>query len=286
MRVDAANREITCKVVYYGPGMSGKTTNLKQIHDRAPARNVGEMVTLDTHSERTLHFELLPVDVGTVRGFSVRFEFYTVPGQSYYAATRRLVLDGADGVVFVADSRREALDENIDSMNDLLDNLRHLKMPDDIPVIMQYNKQDLPSALKPEQLEPLLNSRRWGSFTSIATTGEGVIETMKAITAKVVEKVSVQAAVTSSGGVAAQPSAGSRPQTWLITCFRCMNMLETVGAKRGDLFTCGACGAALEISDIEHGVTRAPAPAALSAAPAPAPVDTSPFQASAATGTY
>jgi signal recognition particle receptor subunit beta len=256
MRVDAANREITCKVVYYGPGMSGKTTNLKQIHERAPARAVGELVTLDTHSERTLHFDLLPMDLGQVRGHQVRLEFYTVPGQSYYASTRRLVLDGADGIVFVADSRREALDENIDSMNDLLDNLRHLKLPEDLPVVMQYNKQDLPSALKPEHLDPLLNSRRWPSHTAIATGGVGVIETMKAITALVLEQVKQLPAGSSSGQTPAVPPAG--PAVWLITCYRCQNMLETQGAKRGDLYTCGACRMPLEIVDLEHGVTRAP----------------------------
>lgn len=265
MRVDSANREITCKVVYYGPGLSGKTTNLKQIHDRAPSRAVGELVTLDTHSERTLHFDLLPMDLGQVRGHQVRFEFYTVPGQSYYASTRRLVLDGADGVVFVADSRREALDENIDSMNDLLDNLRHLKLPEDLPVVMQYNKQDLPSALKPEQLDPLLNSRRWPSLLAVATSGQGVIETMRAISSLVLERVK-QAPGASASGSAPALQTPAPSSTWLITCYRCQNMLETQGAKRGDLFTCGACGTPLEIVDLEHGVTRAPAPAATHAA--------------------
>ena len=274
MRIDAANREITCKVVYYGPGMSGKTTNLKQIHDRAPARAVGELVTLDTHSERTLHFDLLPMDLGLIRGHQVRVEFYTVPGQSYYASTRRLVLDGADGVVFVSDSRREALDENIDSMNDLLDNLRHLKLPEDLPVVMQYNKQDLPSALKPEQLDPLLNSRRWPSHTAVATGGIGVIETMKAITGLVLERIRQSPAGTGSGAAPVLPTA-AQSTTWLITCYRCQNMLETQGAKRGDLFTCGACHTPLEIVDLEHGVTRVPqavmAPAQPHPAPAPSP---------------
>lgn len=270
MRIDAANREITCKVVYYGPGMSGKTTNLKQIHDRAPARSVGDLVTLDTHSERTLHFDLLPMDLGQVRGHQVRLEFYTVPGQSYYASTRRLVLDGADGVVFVADSRREALDENIDSMNDLLDNMRHLKLPADLPVVMQYNKQDLPSALKPEQLDPLLNSRRWPSHTAVATGGVGVIECMKAITGLVLEQIKQMPSGAVSG---ASPAIQATPQSvWLITCYRCQNMLETQGAKRGDLFTCGACHTPLEIVDLEHGVTRAPQPSLVQpAAPLPDP---------------
>jgi len=274
MRVSTVTREITCKVVYYGPGMSGKTTNLKVIHDRAPRQNVGELVTLDTHSERTLHFDLLPVDVGVVGGYNLRFEFFTVPGQSYYAATRRLVLEGADGVVFVADSRREALDENIDSMNDLLDNLRHHKLPDDLPVVIQYNKQDLPTALKPEQLDPLLNIRQWPRFTAVASSGPGVLDTMKAITNLVIAQVRAQGQMRPATGVAAdrrasEPTAAPAPQSWLITCYRCLNMLETVGASSGDLFTCGACGTALEIADLEHGLTRAPAPPA---APAPPPV--------------
>ena len=251
MRVNAATREITCKVVYYGPGMSGKTTNLQIVHDRSPQGAVGEMVTLDTHSERTLHFDLLPMDVGTVRGFKVCFEFFTVPGQSYYAATRRLVLEGTDGVVFVADSRREALDENIDSMNDLLDNLRHHQLPEDIPVVIQYNKQDIPSALKPEQLDPLLNIRRWSRFSAVAINGDGVLETMRSISGLVLERVKQDPALanaptgsstTQPAAAAAMPTNQPGSATWLITCFRCLNMLEIPNARQGDLFTCGACG--------------------------------------------
>ncbi len=259
MRVDAATREITCKIVYYGPGMSGKTTNLQQLHERAPSRSVGELVTLDTHSERTLHFDLLPMDVGQVDGHAVRFEFYTVPGQSYYASTRRLVLEGADAIVFVADSRREALDENIDSMNDLFDNWRHLGLPEDLPVVLQYNKQDLGSALKPEQLDPLLNSRRWHSHTAVAVNCVGVIETMKTIAAMVMERVRATVSSSPSGTKPVLPSEKhSAPKTWLITCHRCQSMLEITGARKGDLFTCGSCGAPLEISDLDRGLTRIP----------------------------
>jgi len=281
MRVDAASREITCKVVYYGPGMSGKTTNLKQVHDRAPARSVGDLVTLDTHSERTLHFDLLPMDLGQVNGHHVRFEFYTVPGQSYYASTRKLVLDGADAVVFVVDSRREALDENIDSMNDLLDNLRHLGLGEDLPVVIQYNKQDLPSALKPESLDPLLNSRRWPAHNAVATTGVGVIETMKAVVGLVMERVKADTAGINPGSGAASiappppapaPAATNRTQTWLISCYRCQNMLEVTGAKVGELFTCGACRSTLEIADLDRGLTRAPSSAPAQASiPLPPP---------------
>jgi len=273
MRVDAATREITCKIVYYGPGMSGKTTNLQQLHERAPSRSVGELVTLDTHSERTLHFDLLPMDVGQVDGHAVRFEFYTVPGQSYYASTRRLVLEGADAIVFVADSRREALDENIDSMNDLFDNWRHLGLPEDLPVVLQYNKQDLGSALKPEQLDPLLNSRRWQSHTAVAVNGVGVIETMKTIAAMVMERVRSRVSSSPSGTKPVLPSEKqSAPKTWLITCHRCRSMLEITGARTGDLFTCGSCGAPLEISDLDRGLTRVPQ----QQAPPPIPIPSGP----------
>src|SRR5208283_5128064 len=163
MRINGPARELVLKVVYYGPGMAGKTTNLTVIHDRVPSQAAGDLVMVDTHSERTLRFDLLAMEAGEVRGHRVRFEFYTVPGQSYYAATRRAVLAGADGVVFVADSRREALDENIEAMNEMLNNLRHHGLSEDLPVVVQYNKQDLPTALKREQLEPLMNVRGWPS---------------------------------------------------------------------------------------------------------------------------
>ncbi len=271
MRVDAATREITCKIVYYGPGMSGKTTNLQRLHDRAPSQSVGELVSLDTHSERTLHFDLLPMDVGQIDGHAVRFEFYTVPGQSYYSSTRRLVLEGADAIVFVADSRREALDENIDSMNDLFDNWRHLALPEDLPVVLQYNKQDLASALKPEQLDPLLNSRRWHSHNAIALNGVGVIETMKTIAGMVMERVRERLGASPSGSKPALNESDSRaPRTWLISCHRCQSMLEITGAKKGDLFTCGSCGAPLEITDLDRGLTRSPP------AQVPIPIPSSP----------
>jgi len=188
MRINGPAREIVLKVVYYGPGMAGKTTNLTVIHDRVPSQAAGDMVMVDTHSERTLRFDLLAVDAAPVRGHKVRFEFYTVPGQSYYAATRRAVLAGADGVVFVADSRREALDENIEAMNEMLNNLRHHGLPEDLPVVVQYNKQDLPTALKREQLEPLMNVRGWPSQAGIAIDGKGVMETMQDITALIIRR--------------------------------------------------------------------------------------------------
>src|SRR5919112_6130965 len=146
--VNYVTREITCKIVYYGPGRSGKTTNLRCIHERLPADRAGRMVSLATDGDRTLFFDFLPVDLGVVAGFTTRFQLYTVPGQSYYAATRRLVLQGADGVVFVADSRRRQQEENLASFQDLHEQLAaHGVDPRAMPMVLQYNKQDLPREL-------------------------------------------------------------------------------------------------------------------------------------------
>jgi mutual gliding-motility protein MglA len=260
MRINAAANEVVLKIVYYGPGMAGKTTNLTVIHDRVPSHAAGDLVMVDTHSERTLRFDLLAMDAGDINGHRVHFEFYTVPGQSYYAATRRAVLTGADAVVFVADSRREALDENIEAMNEMLGNLRHHGLGDDLPVLVQYNKQDLPTALKREQLEPLMNVRSWPSMSAVAVDGNGVMETMQQITAMALERVRSSGAVPTSAA-SLPPAAG----TWLISCYRCQAMLEVPDAKVGAVYACGICGSALEVVDADRGLTRAPAPSALGA---------------------
>ena len=261
MRINAAANEIIIKIVYYGPGMAGKTTNLTVIHDRVPSHAAGDLVMVDTHSERTLRFDLLAMDAGDVNGHRVHFEFFTVPGQSYYAATRRAVLAGADAVVFVADSRREALDENIEAMNEMLGNLLHHGLPNDLPIVVQYNKQDLPTALKREQLEPLMNVRAWPSLAAVAVDGNGVMETMQMVTSVVLDQVRRSGAVPNSS-VAVVPVSG----TWLISCFRCQAMLEVPDAKVGTVYACGICGSALEVVDPDRGLTRAPGPAALTVA--------------------
>jgi mutual gliding-motility protein MglA len=258
MRINSATNEVIIKIVYYGPGMAGKTTNLTVIHDRVPSQSAGDLVMVDTHSERTLRFDLLGFDAGEINGHRVHFEFFTVPGQSYYAATRRAVLAGADAIVFVADSRREALDENIEAMNEMLGNLRHHGLSDDLPVILQYNKQDLPTALKREQLEPLMNVRGWPSIPSVAVDGNGVMETMQLITHAVLERVRASNQVPA----ATLPA----PTSWLISCFRCQAMLEVPDAHPGTIYACGICGSALEVVDGERGITRAPAPTAVTAA--------------------
>jgi mutual gliding-motility protein MglA len=190
--VNFTAREITCKLVYYGPGRSGKTTNLQYIHGRVPDTRRGRMVSLATHGDRTLFFDFLPLDLGTISGFSTRFQLYTVPGQVYYAATRRLVLQGADGVVFVADSQARRYDENVESLRDLQDNL--LEQGVDartFPLVFQYNKQDLPPELilTPDALDDALNFRTAPSAPADALRGSGVFETLRSITGLVLQRL-------------------------------------------------------------------------------------------------
>ncbi len=180
--VNYATREITCKIVYYGPGRSGKTTNLQYIHSRVPWDRKGEMVSLATEADRTLFFDFLPIELGRISGFTMRFQLYTVPGQVYYNATRKLVLQGADGVVFVADSQKSQLDSDIESFRNLQQNLlEHGIDIREIPVVIQYNKRDLPNAAPIEELKKVLNPDGITEYEACAATGEGVFETLKGI---------------------------------------------------------------------------------------------------------
>ncbi|HTR20610.1 MAG TPA: GTPase domain-containing protein [Gemmatimonadales bacterium] len=190
--VNFTTREITCKIVYYGPGRSGKTTNLHYVYGRVPESRRGRMVSLATQTDRTLFFDFLPIDLGQISGFNTRFQLYTVPGQVYYNATRRLVLQGADGVVFVADSQARQLDENLESLQNLQANLlEHGVDIRSVPFVMQFNKQDLPRELilQPAELDDALNFRGVPSFPADALHGTGVFETLKSITELVLRKL-------------------------------------------------------------------------------------------------
>jgi len=190
--VNFTTREITCKIVYYGPGRSGKTTNLHYVYGRVPESRRGRMVSLATQTDRTLFFDFLPIDLGQISGFNTRFQLYTVPGQVYYNATRRLVLQGADGVVFVADSQARQLDENLESLQNLQANLlEHGVDIRSVPFAMQFNKQDLPRELilQPAELDDALNFRGVPSFPADALHGTGVFETLKSITELVLRKL-------------------------------------------------------------------------------------------------
>ncbi len=164
-----STKELTAKVVYYGPGLCGKTTNLQWIHEKTPIKNKGKMLSLATEADRTLFFDFLPIDLGTIRGMKTRIQLYTVPGQVFYNATRRMVLKGADCVVFVADSQEPVLDANLDALANLKENLEANEIdPGEIPTVLQYNKRDLPNALPLEILNEKLNPRGLPFFEAVA----------------------------------------------------------------------------------------------------------------------
>ena len=191
--VNYATREITCKIVYYGPGRSGKTTNLHYIYGQVPGDRKGQMVSLATQTDRTLFFDVLPIDLGSISGFTTRFQLYTVPGQVYYQTTRKLVLQGADGVVFVADSQARQLDENIESFQDLHANLAEQGVDArQMPLVIQYNKTDLPPEIitPVAELDEVLNFRNVPSFPADALHGPGVFETLRGISEQVLRRLS------------------------------------------------------------------------------------------------
>ncbi|MEP6992849.1 MAG: GTPase domain-containing protein [bacterium] len=191
--VNYATREITCKIVYYGPGRSGKTTNLHYIYGQVPEDRRGKLVSLATQTDRTLFFDFLPLDLGSISGFTTKFQLYTVPGQVYYQTTRRLVLQGADGVVFVADSQARQLDENIESFQDLHANLSDQGVdPRSMPIVVQYNKQDLPPELilPVADLSEAINFRDAPEFAADALHGPGVFETLRGISEIVLRRLS------------------------------------------------------------------------------------------------
>ena len=189
--INYASREINCKIVYYGPGLGGKTTNLKKVYEKVNPSNRGEMISLATDMDRTLFFDFVPVNLGTIRGFKTRFHLYTVPGQVYYNASRKLILRGVDGVVFVADSQIERLDDNVESIKNLIENLKEYNLKlSELPFVIQYNKRDLPNIAPLDQLERLLNPLKVPSFEAVATDGIAVFATLKEISKMVLKKLS------------------------------------------------------------------------------------------------
>jgi signal recognition particle receptor subunit beta len=189
--INYASREINCKIVYYGPGLCGKTTNLEYVYEKVSPNTRGKLISLATETERTLFFDFLPVDLGAIRGFKTRFHLYTVPGQVYYNASRKLILKGVDGVVFVGDSQVERLDANIESMHNLYENLAEYGLDlREIPFIVQYNKRDLPNTSSLQELEAQLNPNRVPHFEAVATRGIGVFDTLKAVSKLVIKSLS------------------------------------------------------------------------------------------------
>ena len=175
-------REINCKLVYYGPGLCGKTTNLQYIYNKTNPEAKGKMISLATETERTLFFDFLPLSLGEIRGFRTRFHLYTVPGQVFYDASRKLILKGVDGVVFVGDSQMERMEANIESLDNLRTNLAEQGYDlDKLPYVVQYNKRDLPNATTMPELEEALNPTKVPQFEAVATKGVGVFDTLKAV---------------------------------------------------------------------------------------------------------
>ncbi len=180
--INYSSREINCKIVYYGPGLCGKTTNLQHVYGKTNPEAKGKMISLATETERTLFFDFLPLSLGEIRGFKTRFHLYTVPGQVFYDASRKLILKGVDGVVFVADSQVERMEANFESLDNLDVNLKEQGYDlTKVPFIIQYNKRDLPNAAPLEELKKVLNPNGYPDYEACATTGEGVFETLKAI---------------------------------------------------------------------------------------------------------
>jgi mutual gliding-motility protein MglA len=189
--INYASREINCKIVYYGPGLGGKTTNLQFIYERTSPANKGQLISLATETDRTLFFDFLPLDLGTVRGFRTRFHLYTVPGQVFYDASRKLILKGVDGVIMVADSQEIRGDANLESLDNLKINLRENGFDlTTIPYAMQLNKRDLPNVMSVEQMQRDLNFKGEPTFEAVAPKGIGVFETLKAVAKQVLQELS------------------------------------------------------------------------------------------------
>jgi hypothetical protein len=187
--INYENKEISFKIVYYGPGMSGKTTNLVHIHRVLAEDLKGELITLDTQEERTLFFDFFPLELGRIEGYQLRFNMYTIPGQIFYEASRRLILDGADGVVFVADSQPDRFDDNIISFEMMEDNLRSYDLdPREFPLALQYNKRDCPDPLPVGCIEKALGLGTVPALEAVATEGRGVMETIRSVSKSVIRR--------------------------------------------------------------------------------------------------
>ena len=205
-----STKELTAKVVYYGPGLCGKTTNLQWIHEKLPIKNKGKMLSLATETDRTLFFDFLPIELGSIRGMKTRIQLYTVPGQVFYNATRRMVLKGADCVVFVCDSQEAMIDANLESMENLRQNLEANEIDgDEIPMVLQYNKRDLPNALPVEILNEKLNPRGLPFYEAVAVKGQGVEETLKGVTATVFRSLASKYGGASAAPAAPEPAAAA-----------------------------------------------------------------------------
>ncbi len=243
-----ALKELTAKIVYYGPGLSGKTSNLQYIYEELPIKNKGRMLTLATETDRTLYFDFLPVDAGVVRGIKTRVQLYTVPGQVFYNATRRMVLKGADGVVFVADSQRSMFEANLESLENLKDNLKaHDLKLEEMPLVMQFNKRDLEDIASLEEMNELLNNLNGPFYEAVAKDGIGVEETLQAISGlvlkSVIDRYGGDRKLTPLGRVASDPARTDPHAAAAVAIARVGESSSELGAKsESDALSAGAVG--------------------------------------------
>lgn len=207
--INYSKKEISAKIVYYGPSLCGKTTNIQSIYASIKPDQKGKLVSLATEADRTLFFDFLPIEISNIRGFKTRLHFYTVPGQVYYNSTRRAVLTGVDGLVFVADSQRDKMEENVESLANLEENLNYYgKSMKTMPLVIQYNKRDLPDVTPVSEMEQILNPDAYPYFEAVATTGEGVLQTLTKVTKMVLKHIE-----TGTGGRPQQPERPSAAQS-------------------------------------------------------------------------
>ncbi len=191
--INYSTREINCKIVYYGPGLCGKTTNLQYIFERTAAESKGQLISLATETDRTLFFDFLPLELGQIRGFRTRFHLYTVPGQVFYNASRKLILKGVDGIIFVADSQLERMESNIESLENLRVNLKEQGYNiNTVPYVMQYNKRDLKNIVSAEKMQRMLNPMYVPWFEAVALSGVGIFDTLKACAKMVLNELRKQ----------------------------------------------------------------------------------------------
>ncbi|QDU68621.1 GTP-binding protein [Engelhardtia mirabilis] len=250
VQINFAQKQINAKVVYYGPGMSGKTTNLEVVHQRAPDNNRGELTSISTDGDRTLFFDYMPLDLGTIAGMKTCFQMYTVPGQVYYNSTRKLVLQGVDGVIFVADSGPDAMEANLESIRNLEENLNEYgKSLKTLPHVIQYNKRDLPGALPVDELDKALNTFGTTTFEGVAATGQGVFPTLKGLAALVLKHIQTECA----GG-------SSRPGATNTTGFHPASQAQASGAGTVSAPPVGGAPTKSNL-DLHPAATPAPAPA-------------------------
>lgn len=248
VQINFALREVNCKIVFYGPGMSGKTTNLEIVHKKAPEANKGELTSIATEGDRTLFFDFMPLDLGTIAGMRTRFQLYTVPGQVYYNSTRKLVLQGVDGLVFVADSSASKLEENLESLENLKNNLAEYgKDIREIPLVIQYNKRDLPDAMTVEELNEKLNPWNCPHFEAVAITGEGVFPTLKCLSGLVLEtlnrderETAAPAARSAPAVAAAAPASVSQSRGGIQSGFANVNAPSFQGGAAGTMAAGGS----------------------------------------------